>query len=302
MTENGNQLGTGRFREGRAHVPRRNLATVLDAHLDQLVMFEFYRRFLRHGLRHSPLAHPDNGMECVSEAAEVALLLAGEGHRARVAHGHGARPGAVEGGMEPPGRSAARVARVQAVLARRVGSVVVVAESVRRRHNASAILRTCEAFGVHEVHLVTQGFRPSEGAARGSERWVRMRLFATTAESLADLKARGFRIWVADLLPGALTPETVPVDGPIALVFGSEVRGVSAEARALADGAVIIPMSGLTGSLNVSVSAAILIRAVAERVRALRGSDLPAEEQARFLDAWMTGEEAAEAGWRHRTQ
>ena len=193
-----------------------------------------------------------------------------------------------------------RRARVEAMLARRLGSVVAVAESVRRRHNASAILRTCEAFGVHEVHLVTAGFRPSPGAARGAERWVNRRRFDTTTASLTELKARGFKIYVADLLPGALTPETVPVDGPVAIVFGSEVRGVSDEARALADGAVMIPMVGLTGSLNVSVSAAILLRTITDRRRALTGPDLSAEEQAAFFDRWLHAETRAEYGRRAR--
>jgi tRNA (guanosine-2'-O-)-methyltransferase len=195
----------------------------------------------------------------------------------------------------------ARLARVRTALASRLGSVVAVAESVRRRHNASAILRTCEGFGVHEVHLITAGFRASVGAARGAERWVNHRRFDTTAASLTELKARGFRIYVADILPGALTPETVPVDGPVALVFGSEVRGVSDEARSFADGAVMIPMYGLTESLNVSVSAAILLRTVTERRRAVVGADLDPAERDAFLERWLRAEARAEHGRRART-
>ncbi len=194
-----------------------------------------------------------------------------------------------------------RVARVREALARRLGSVVAVCEAVRRRHNVSAILRSCEAFGVHEVHLVTgTGFDVSAGAARGAERWVVRRRFTHTAESLADLRARGFRVYVADLQEESYSPEDVPVDGPIAVLFGSEMRGVSDEARALADGAVRIPMHGLTASLNVSVSAAILLRALTERRRAVAGPDLDPAEQARFLEEWRASEVAAERGRRAR--
>lgn len=189
-----------------------------------------------------------------------------------------------------------RVARVRAALAERMGSVVAVAESLRRRHNVSALLRTCEAFGVHEVHLVPSGFRPSRGAARGAERWVRRRTFPTVSESIAELRERGFGVYVADLLPGALNPETVPVDRPVAVVFGSEVRGVSEEARSRADGAVCIPMRGLTESLNVSVSAAVILRALVDRRRAIAGADLPAMEQERFLAEWLEAEERAARG------
>jgi tRNA (guanosine-2'-O-)-methyltransferase len=201
----------------------------------------------------------------------------------------------------PPGVSFARlgperIARVEAALMSRMGSVVAVAESVRRRHNVSTILRSSEAFGIHEVHLVTEGFKVSLGAARGAERWLERRRFDTTADSLADLRIRGFRIFVADLLPGAHTPEDVPVDQPLAVVFGSEIRGVSPEARAAADGAIRIPMYGLTGSLNVSVSAAIILRAVSERRRALVGADLDPEVRRRFFEDWIRAEVTAEEG------
>ncbi|MBM4391264.1 MAG: RNA methyltransferase [Deltaproteobacteria bacterium] len=197
--------------------------------------------------------------------------------------------------------NADRIERVRAALSRRVGSVVAVCEAVRRRHNVSAILRSCEAFGVHEVHLVTQGFRPSAGAARGAERWVWRRRFDTVDESVGGLRARGFRVFVADLDEAAFTPETVPVDRPLAVVFGSEVRGVSDEARALADGAIRVPMLGLTESLNVSVSAAIVLRALADRRRALAGNDLDPAEQERFVADWLAAEERALRGLLART-
>ncbi len=195
-----------------------------------------------------------------------------------------------------PAVTPARYARVLAALDQRLGSVVAVMEAVRRRHNASALVRSCEAFGVHEVHLVTAFFRPSVGAARGAERWLHTRTFPTIPESIGDLRGRGFRVYVADLAEGAHTPESVPVDQPLAVIFGSEVRGITAEARALADGAVMIPMRGLTESLNVSVSGALMLRTIADRRRALVGDDLDAAEKARFLDDWLTRETLSKRG------
>lgn len=194
----------------------------------------------------------------------------------------------------------ARAARVRAALDQRLGTVVAVIESVRRRHNASALIRSCEAFGVHEVHLITGYFKPSTGASRAAERWVNVRVFPTVQASLDDLHARGFRVYVADLVDGAHTPETVPVDAPVALLFGSEVRGVSPEASAGADGAVMIPMRGLTESLNVSVSGAILLRTAADRRRAVVGNDLGAAEKQRFFDAWIEAETLGLKGLRAR--
>lgn len=194
-----------------------------------------------------------------------------------------------------------RIARITAALDRRLGSVVAVCEAVRRRHNVSAILRSAEAFGVHEVHLVTQGFRPVRGAARGAERWVLRRRFDHVEDSIRDLRARGFRIYVADLSPGAFSPENLPIDTPVALIFGSEMRGVSPRARELADGVLQVPMHGLTESLNVSVSAAIALRTISERRRALVGADLDPAERARFLSAWLEEEAAALRGFLART-
>ena len=191
--------------------------------------------------------------------------------------------------------------RVRGTLARRVGSVVAVAESVHRRHNTSAILRSCESFGVHEVHLISEGFSPSVGAARGAERWVHCRNFSTIDDSLDALEARGFRIFVADFSQPSWSPEEVPVDQPLAVVLGTEAAGVSARARQRAYGAITIPMYGLTASLNVSVSAAIILRALADRRRALAGPDLSAEEQERFYQAWISEELQARRGLLNRT-
>jgi tRNA (guanosine-2'-O-)-methyltransferase len=191
-----------------------------------------------------------------------------------------------------------RAGRVRAALAQRIGSVVAVVEAVHRRHNTSAILRSCEAFGVHEVHLISNDFRPAKGAARGSERWVDLRVHATTASSLSDLKARGFAIYVADLGVDAFTPDDVPLDRPLAVVFGGEVAGISDQARALADGVITVPMRGLTESLNVASAATCALYRLAERRRALLSGagDLdPAREQA-FYDAWQAEEQAARAG------
>lgn len=191
--------------------------------------------------------------------------------------------------------------RVMSALSDRMGSVVAVAEAVHRRHNSSAILRSCEAFGVHEVHLIHEGFSASPGAARGAERWVHTRSFPSTEESLSELQSRGFHIYVADFIEPHWIPEEVPVDHPIAVVFGSEARGVTDQARRFARGAITIPMRGLTASLNVSVSAALILRTVADRRRALVGPDLSEVERKRFYDAWLADEITAHKGLLRRT-
>lgn len=203
---------------------------------------------------------------------------------------------------------AQRRQRVRDALGRRLGSVVAVAEAVHRRHNVSAIIRSAEGFGVHEVHLVTGGFHPSKGAARGAERWVELVRHDSTAACAATLRDRGFRLVVADLVDGGWTPDDVPVDRPLAVLFGAEMAGVSDEARALADGAICVPMSGLTGSLNVAAAAACILYRVSQRRRewlaahGLPQDDLPEATQQAFYDRWLAEDEQARQGMIARTQ
>ena len=199
--------------------------------------------------------------------------------------------------------SHARQARVSAMLSRRLGSVVVVLEAVHRRHNASAILRSCECFGIHEVHMVTRHFRPSKGAARGAERWLDVQHWEGTTAVMDHLHERGFQIYIADLLEDAHSPDALPLDGRVAILMGAELTGVSDEARALADGAVCVPMQGLTESLNVSVAAACILQRVSERKRALvGGGDLAVPRQQAFFAEWHQRETLARQGMLARNQ
>jgi len=186
---------------------------------------------------------------------------------------------------------------VVATLEDRLGSVVVVLETVYRRHNASAILRSAECLGLHEVHLVANGFRPSKGAARGSERWLDVHQHEDTATCIQALKDRGFSVWAADLHPAAVTPGDVPLDGPIAVLMGAELTGVSDVARSLVDGFVSVPMRGMTESLNVSVAAACILSCLADRRRdVVGGGDLAEAQKSAFLSAWIERETAASTG------
>ena len=200
--------------------------------------------------------------------------------------------------------SARRKARVRDALGLRLASVVTVVEAVHRRHNTSAILRSGEAFGVHEVHMITGPFRPAKGAARGAERWLELHQHQQTGPCIEALQARGFRVVVADLQDDAHTPDSVPVDGPVAIVFGNELEGVSEEARQRADGAVVVPMMGLTESLNVSVAAACILQRVTTRRREAIAAvgDLPAERQAAFDRMWQEREDQVRLARKLRNQ
>ena len=158
-----------------------------------------------------------------------------------------------------------RIWRCLDLLDQRIDGLVVAAEAVSRRHNVSAILRSAEAFGLHEAHLITNDFVPSLGAAKGAERWLDLHFHATTTVWAEEMRRRGYKVYVADLSEDAFTPETVPVDEPVAVLFGGELAGVSETARNLADGVICVPMVGVTQSLNVSVAAAVVLNRLAQR-------------------------------------
>lgn len=179
------------------------------------------------------------------------------------------------------------------LLDQRLNGVTVIAEAVHRRHNVSAILRSAEAFGMHEAHLVTNRFVPSKGAAKGAERWLELGLHADTMGCLEALKARGFQLFVADLADDARPPWELPVDRPLAVLFGTELSGVSDEARAAADGVVTIPMYGVTQSLNVSAAAAVTLSHVCERRRQVPGAvGISGAPRERFLRRFLERERA----------
>jgi tRNA (guanosine-2'-O-)-methyltransferase len=191
----------------------------------------------------------------------------------------------------------ARRQRIEAVLAQRIDTVRCAIEAVHHRHNISAILRSCDALGLSHVHLVEGHFTPSKGTTRGAERWLALHRHASPADAIAELRAAGFAIWVADFADPPVPPERVPVDRPVCLWFGAELIGVGPAARAAADGVVTIPMRGFAQSLNVSVAAAVTLRAVAERSREILGDRalLPSGARDALRQRWLERELAIDA-------
>ncbi len=155
----------------------------------------------------------------------------------------------------------ARFAKLKAVLDRRQPDLTVLAEDVHKSHNISAILRTCDAVGVTELHAVSPGgeFARHRMISGGSRKWVRTRVHADIGAAVAELHRLGFQIVAAHVSDAALDYRSWDFTHPTALLLGSELLGVSDRAAALADRHVFVPMRGLVESLNVSVAAAVIL-------------------------------------------
>ncbi|MCA9569665.1 MAG: RNA methyltransferase [Myxococcales bacterium] len=185
-----------------------------------------------------------------------------------------------------------RLARIRTALDGRLSHVAVALEALYHRHNVSAVLRTTDAVGIHRVHLVEGHFRAVRGAARGAERWLQLHHHPDPSVAVRAIRDAGYRIWCADLADDGVPPEEVPLDEPVCLWFGAELVGVSPVAREAADGVVTVPMRGLAQSLNVSVAAAVTMRPIAERARALgERALLPPDEREAIWERWLAREE-----------
>ncbi|TVR44068.1 MAG: TrmH family RNA methyltransferase [Planctomycetota bacterium] len=190
--------------------------------------------------------------------------------------------------------SSQRVMRFRQVLARRSGRLSMVIEECYDPQNATAIVRTCDCLGIHRLHVITERnhFQVNRRVSQGAHLNLDLRVHDHIDEAYAQLREDGFRILASDLAndaavgPGALQSQLA--EHPLALVFGNEGHGLSEAAIAGADGRFLIPMTGFSQSLNLSVSVAIC--AYVMRQEALEQDlpgDLPVIEQARWFDSWL---------------
>ena len=167
-----------------------------------------------------------------------------------------------------------RKMRFEDVLSRRTRYLTVALEDVYQLHNASAVIRSCDVFGIQDVHLIEGRFgqRVDKNIAMGAQQWVDIHRHASTSDCIRALRTRGYRIVATVPRPEATPLHAFSLKGPTALLFGTEKEGLSPGALQEADETVYIPMAGFTESLNISVAAAIILQHLSTR---LRESDLP---------------------------
>jgi tRNA (guanosine-2'-O-)-methyltransferase len=190
-----------------------------------------------------------------------------------------------------------RIEKVRRVLAGRQADLRVVLENVTLAHNASAVMRTCDAVGVLHLDLVGPNpelLRPNKAISTRADKWLEIGVHATPAACLEPLKKAGYEILATHLRKDSVLYTDIDFAKPVVLVFGSESEGISDQALAFADRVVRIPMLGMVQSLNLSVSVAVILYE-ALRQRTLKGygarSGLPAAELERLQAKWLGLEE-----------
>lgn len=156
------------------------------------------------------------------------------------------------------------------VLANRTKHFTVVCEDVYQLHNTSAVMRSCEVFGIQELRVVEQRFgkKIDKEIALGAEKWVDIHRYANIQDCINELKNQEYQIIATTPHENDCLLEDFDITKPSAIFFGTERHGLSDEVLQQADGYLKIPMVGFTESLNISVSAAIILQNISTRLRA----------------------------------
>lgn len=197
--------------------------------------------------------------------------------------------------------TAERLQRFDDVLAQRTRRLTLVLENIHHAHNASACLRTCDCFGIQDVHIIESqnSFEPNQDIALGASQWLTIHRYceteaagqdtsAATTDCLKQLRDAGYRILATSPRQNSLPLDAVSVDERTAIIFGAEQLGVSETAIREADELVHIPMFGFTESFNVSVSVALVFQDLVSRLRA-SGTEwcLGDDEVQELRDRWV---------------
>lgn len=155
------------------------------------------------------------------------------------------------------------------VLANRTRHITIAIEDVYQLHNTSAVMRSCEVFGVQDLHVIEERFgkRIDKEIAMGAEKWVDIHRYQNANQCIDTLREKGYQIVITSPHIDANYLQDFDVSKKSAIFFGTEKNGLSQEIMNQADAKIKIPMVGFTESLNISVSAAIVIQDLMNRLR-----------------------------------
>lgn len=166
-----------------------------------------------------------------------------------------------------------RKALFKKVLEDRTRHFTVVLEDIFQPHNASAVIRTCDIFGIQDVHAIENKYtnKVSRHVAKGSQKWITSKRYKSDANNtqicLNTLREKGYQIIATTPHNNSCLLQDFDVTKKSAFVFGVEAEGVSNYVKDNADGFLKIPMVGFTESLNISVAAAIILQDVTTKLR-----------------------------------
>ncbi|WP_435412646.1 TrmH family RNA methyltransferase [Psychroserpens mesophilus] len=174
------------------------------------------------------------------------------------------------------------------VLSQRTKHFTVATEDVYQLHNTSAVIRSCDVFGIQEVHIVEElnSKRIDREIAMGAQKWVDLNRYNSVKDAISSLKHKGYQIVATTPHENDAMLHDFDVTKKSCFFFGRETEGLSQEVIDQADCFLKIPMSGFTESLNISVSAAIILQHVTTKLKQsnVNWQLTEAEQQEKRLD------------------
>ncbi len=158
--------------------------------------------------------------------------------------------------------------RIETVLLKRTRHFTVVTEDVFQMHNTSAVMRSCEIFGIQDLYAISERHRlkMDKEIAMGAQKWIDLYTYENRKKCLDDLKLKGYQIIATTPHNDSCFLDDFDVTQKSAFVFGTERDGISPEIMQRADGFLKIPMRGFTESFNISVSAAIILQTLTQKL------------------------------------
>lgn len=163
---------------------------------------------------------------------------------------------------------------MERVLNERTRYLTLVMEDIHKPHNANAVLRTADCFGIQDIHYIeeTTPYQHSQKISRGATKWLTLHQYhqpngGSTAQCMQALKSKGYQIIATSPAATSVGVDHIPLDRPTAVLFGTEWFGTSQYALDHADGFIKLPMYGFTESYNISVAAALTVQLLVQKLR-----------------------------------
>jgi len=185
----------------------------------------------------------------------------------------------------------ARKALFDKVVRQRTNHFTVVTEDVYQLHNTSAVMRSCDVFGIQSIHVIEERNlkKIDREIAMGAQKWVSLNRYQNSADCIQNLREQGYQIVASTPHNDAAMLADFDISKPSAIFFGTETNGLSSEIIEQADKFIKIPMSGFTESLNISVSAAIILQDITQKLRSSKLNwELTENEQNALKFEWLS--------------
>lgn len=177
------------------------------------------------------------------------------------------------------------------ILDQRTKHFAIALEDIFQPHNANAVIRSADCFGIQDIYTIEtiNTFEASRGVSKGAIKWVEITSIDNFEDAFATLKEKGYQIVATSPHTGDCNLEDFDVTKKSVFFFGAEKRGISEKTKAVADVFLKIPMQGFTESLNISVSAAIIMQRLTQKMRETPGLNwqLTEEERAYLYLEWV---------------